>query len=466
MSTGKPALRRQYGNSLRALLALGLLLLALAAVHGQEEPEPGEKPPEKKGEALRARPEDDPQAARFVANLAAVRPVMASAPAQPVARHVLSPDGKYLYYFRNLNGEPPKPRTTTDAAPKRAPRYVLFRVSPGGSEERVLETGFDALPPLFLPEGRLAVVTRLVDLNGDGTVNHLDDRALVTCGADGAGVREAALLRPSESPLAVWRDGRDVLLADFARDDINGWIVSLALGQSQRTPITRGFNVSMVLDDGRLLVERFVPPPPPPAEPFNPWMARMRGDGGLEDADPPPVASVLDTCVHVIFNPADGRETELYRPTRRARICAQGEGGFFGYIHQRRELGFGRIPWGGFRAGRSLETFQILIVDSPTQSDARAPLERNSYLPLAWIAGAGLLATEISNLKTRLVLMDRSSQFNLLPITELDFDAQGFCASSDGSTVAWLAVEDSNEDGQLDSWRDNCRVWFLNLTAR
>lgn len=466
MTPRTPALQRPYGNTLRALGALALLILALATIYGQEEPEPGEKPPEKKGEALRARPEDDPQAARFVANLAAVRPIMASAPAQPIARHVLSPDGKYLYYFRNLNGEPPKRKAGTDAAPKRAPRYVLFRVSSGGSEERVLETGFDALPPLFLSEGRLAVVTRLVDSNGDGVVNHLDDRTLVTCGADGGGAREAALLRPNESPLAVWREGREILLADFARDDINGWIVSLALGQSQRTPITRGFNVSMVLDDGRLLVERFVPPPAPAAEPFNPWMARMRGESGLDDVEPPPVASVLDACVHVIFNPVDGRETELYRPTRRARICVQGEGSYFGYIHQRRELGFNRIPWGGFRAGRSLETFQILIVDSPTQSDARAPLERNSYLPLAWISGVGLLATEVSNLKTRLVLMDRSSQFNLLPIMELDFDAQGFCASADGSTVAWLAVEDSNEDGQLDSWRDNCRVWFLSLAPR
>jgi hypothetical protein len=106
------------------------------------------------------------------------------------------------------------------------------------------------------------------------------------------------------------------------------------------------------------------------------------------------------------------------------------------------------------------------VVDDAQHYDARAPQARNDYIPLAWIKGKGLLSLEQSNLKSRLVLFDRSEKLNLLPITEFGYEARGICASKDGLTLAWLVVEDSNEDGYLNPWEDNSRPWFLQLAPR
>ncbi len=449
------------------LLAAAFMLFPVALALAQEEPPgPDEKPPEKKAGSLRLRPDDDPAAAQFIARLSLGRPQMSGVAAQPLLRHTLSPDGKYVYYFRDLNAPAPRREAAPPAGPAHTARYVLFRAAAGGSEEKIIETGIDAIAPLFLPQERIAVVARTLDLNGDGAIDTNDERSLIVCGADGALAREAATLRPGESPLAAWREGKEILLADYSRDDINGWIVTLPLARGQRTPLTRGFNVSMVLEDGRLLVERFVAPPPPPEQPVNPWAWRMgEEEEDVQEADPPPVASLLDRTVHVLFNPVDGSESVLYNPAQRSRLNVWGEGSFFGYQQTTRNLGSQRFPAMMGRFSRSVESFEYVVVDSATQYDTRAPRANNNYFPLGWINGAGLLLIEVSNLKTRLLLMDRSSNLNLLPITELGFDTHGYCASQDGKTVAWLSVEDTNEDGYLEPWRDNCRIWFLQLTA-
>lgn len=468
----KPAESRPWGAPIFARTGLALaaaaLLLGVVAARAQEEPPPEEKPPEKKGGTLRDRPDDDPAAQQFVNSLNLPRPQMAGVAAAPVIRHVLSPDGSYLYYFRDLNAGPSKPAEKREPAkPPAKPRYVLYRASPQGGEEKILETGFDAIAPLFLPDGGLVVVTRTLDLNGDNAIDHNDERTLVICGADGKSSREVATLGAQESPLALWREGKEVLLADYSRDDVNGWIMTLPLARGQRAPLTRGFNVSMVLDDGRLLVERLVAPPPQPEQPINPWAWRFEDpDEANDDVEPPPVASLLDRSVHVIFNPADGSESELCNPSQHARLVCYGESTFFGYQQNQRNLAAGRLPGGRVRTSRAVETFELLVVDSPTQYDLRAPLLNNSYFPLAWLNGRGLLAIEVSNLKTRLCLVDRSSKLNFLTISEFAFDAQGFCASLDGLNVAWLEVEDSNEDGYLDPWRDNCRIWFQQLASK
>lgn len=446
-----------------------LCVLSLALLAQDQPPPEGEKPPEKKGGTLRARPDDDPAAQQFVARLSPARPQMAGVAAGPIVRHVLSPDGQFLYYFRDQNPRPSKPAPDAPKPEKPVnPRFVLYRVGQNGSEEKVMETGFDAVPPLFLPEGRLLLVTRKLDLNGDGAIDHLDERSLVVCNADGASEHEVTTLRPNEMPLAVWRDGKEVLLSDYSRDDVNGWIVTLPISRGQRSMLTRGFNVSMVLDDGKLVVERFVAPKPTADAPNNPWAWRFgREDEVEEEVEPPPEASVLDRSQHILFNPADpANEVELYNPAQRARLCVYGEGTFFGYQQSTRNINQPRTPNGRFRATRSLESFELLVLDSPTQYDSRAQLQRNDYFPLAWLNGKGLLAIEISNLKTRLLLMDRSSKLNLLPIADMGYDAQGFCASQDGLTVAWLTLEDTNEDGYLDPWQDDARAWFLQIAPR
>ena len=121
---------------------------------------------------------------------------------------------------------------------------------------------------------------------------------------------------------------------------------------------------------------------------------------------------------------------------------------------------------GGWIGQRALESMELLIVDDATHYDLRAPQARNDYFPLAWVSGKGLLALERSNLRSKLVLVDRSEKLNMLPITEFGFEDTGFCASSDGLTLAWLRVEDSNGDGFLNPWPDNSRPWFVQIAPR
>lgn len=453
----------------RILAALCLCLPALGALQGQPEVGDGEPPPEKPdASSLKPRPEDDPDAAAWVARLSPSRPQMASVEQGPILRHCLSPDGARLYFFRDLNAEPPSARRTR-ALPL-SPRYVLFSASPEGSQARVLETGFDALAPLFLEDGRLLIVTRRLDLNGDGKVNAEDDRSLVICGHDGTAEREVCALRPTETPLLLWKQGSEVLTAEFARDDVNGWIYSLSLSKGERRPLCRGFNVSLALEDGSLLIERLVARPPEEGVPMNPWGRRWpmpdEDEEFTDDTQPLPEAGLLDRSEHVLLNPADGSERILYSPSRRARLHITGEGSFFGVQESSSTINASRLPGGRFTPARTLDTFELLIVDDAEHYGARQPSLRNSYFPLAWIAGRGLLAVERSNLKTRLVLVDRSSKLNLLLISEFGYDCAGFCASADGLTLAWLSLEDTNQDGFLDPWQDEARPWFMRLTQR
>src|SRR5688572_12878830 len=63
-------------NRIAAVAAL--FLIGSVVSFAQEEPRPdSEKPAEKKGGTLRARPDEDPSAAEFIAKLAPVRPQMA-----------------------------------------------------------------------------------------------------------------------------------------------------------------------------------------------------------------------------------------------------------------------------------------------------------------------------------------------------------------------------------------------------
>ncbi len=465
------------------LLCLGALVLCLAAPSQPAGAQPaigpgpdGEpKPEEKKGGSLKPRPADDVAAASWVARLTPARPQAAPVDSGRLLRHCLSPDGSRLYYFRDLNAPAPaKPlpgakRSLVRQPLPAKPRFVLFSAGPSSTEVRVLETGFDAIAPLFLPDGRLLLVTRKTDFNGDGNVDENDDRSLISCNADGSSEREIATLRPSESPLAVWRGGKEVLLADYSREEVNGWIMTLPLAHGERTLLTRGFNVSLVLDDNQLVIERIPAPEPVPASPENPWMRRWPPPGEdeiIDDTEPPPQATILDRSEHVIFNPADGSEAVIYNPSQRARLLVYAEGSFFGYQQTSRNLNPGRMPGGGWIGQRALESMELLIVDDATHYDLRAPQARNDYFPLAWVSGKGLLALERSNLRSKLVLVDRSEKLNMLPITEFGFEDTGFCASSDGLTLAWLRVEDSNGDGFLNPWQDNSRPWFVQIAPR
>lgn len=434
-----------------ATLLLGAML-ALTLVGAQEFPEPPpeeEEPRQQKG-SLQPRPEDDPKTGLWVSKLGAARArTLATAPGV-LLHHVLSPDGERFYYHREL---PP-----TDAVP-RGTRYALWTAGPDKAESKVADTGAESAPPLFLADGRILFCVRRYDSNEDGALDDQDDATLVVSNRDGGNLRNVAELQPGENPVAVWNDDRDVLINTAGEDDVNGWIVSLNLVRGDRTRVVRAFNVELVLDDGRLLIERLQALEPDKGRPtrFNPWNPAPETD---EDSKQP-LPDLLDPTTHFIFNPKDDSEIQLYGASRRSRILIHAEGSFFGHQEpsEPSEDNRGWGYWGPETVTRQLS--ELLIVDDPQHHDTRAPSARYNYYALGWIAERGLLVMERGNLASRLLLFDRALKTHRL--ASFEFSAQGFVASRDGLTIGWLDVEDTDKNGYLEPWKDHSRLNLIRI---
>lgn len=430
---------------MRRVLCMLLLLFAFTPAVAQDEVEPEpepEAPAEPKG-SLRARPDKDPAAAGWVSTLGTPRPRALTVAQGPMLRAVLSPDGERFYYYRSLPREGKAPQM-----------YALYCVGPEKSEGKVADTGVDAHPPLFLADGRILFTTRRHDLNHDDVIDELDDCTLVVSNRDGGNLRHAATLAAGETPVATWRGGREVLLAVPSDDEVSGWITSLDLVTGARTQVVRGFNVALVLEGDKLLIER-MQSTPKPREPM-----RWGRDGPLppEDEGPPPPPSLLDHVEYLVFDPAEAEPVPLYKPSRKSRVLATGEGSYFG-VQERDPTSSVRGNPFVRRAGSA--SFEILVIDDVQHRDTRSLSARFNYEVLAWIDQRGLLLVERGNLGARLYLMDRALKFHKL--ADFDLAATDFTASRDGLTVGWLEVEDTDENGLLQPWKDNARPHILRL---
>ena len=65
------------------------------------------------------------------------------------------------------------------------------------------------------------------------------------------------------------------------------------------------------------------------------------------------------------------------------------------------------------------------------------------------------------NLRSRVFLLDRALKWHTLG--ELDQAARGVRLSADGLKLAWLEVEDTDENGILEPWKDHSRPLFAAL---
>lgn len=397
---------------------------------GGEEGEEGEQA-ESKSSSLQPRPKDDPRTEAWVQSLGAARPQVLTVEKGVLLHHVLSPDGQRLYYYRAIESDGDDAGT----------RYALYTVGPGKSESKVADTGAASLPPLFLPDDRILFVVRRYDMNDDGVVDDLDDGTLMVGNRDGGNLRHAGTIAAMETPVATCRDGREVLISAPLKDDVNGWIISLNLISGERENVCRAFNVELVLDDNRLLIERqLAPEPEDKGEP-----ARWGRPARIPEDQEPPAPGLLDNSARFIYNPEDGTEVKLHSSNRRSRILFTAEGSYFG--HQE--------PDSTNESRRSTRTggSELLIIDDPEHYDTRALSARYHYLALGWIESRGLLAIERGNLGSRLLLFDKALNHHRL--ADFELSARGFQASEDGLTVAWLEVEDTDKNGYLEPWKDH-----------
>ena len=414
------------------------------------EPEPEEEP-EKKGSLL-PRPDEDLVAERWVAQLGAARPQPLTTEAGVLLHHSMTPDGERFYYFREVarnDGEDGKPAGVS---------YALYTVGANRAETKVADTGADSTPPVFLSDGRILFMSRKYDLNEDRRIDELDDATLMVSNRDGGSVRHVATLAPGEIPVAVWREDRDVLVSTPGEEDANGWIVSLNLVRGDRERIVRGFNVELVLDDGRLLIERQQsrPAPPPQGRRWN-WNQPAEEEEEPEQALP----TLLDHSEHILFDPKDGTESTLYSPSRRSHIVVHAEGSWFGHMEPDDEgASRSRFNYWGPET-RTLPTSEVLIVDDPQHHDVRATSARYDYFTIGWVDERGLLVIEEGNLGSRLMLFDRALKPHRL--VDFDLNARGFVASTDGLTIGWLAVEDTDKNGYLQPWKDHSRLYYLRI---
>ncbi|MCG3184213.1 MAG: hypothetical protein ICCCNLDF_02326 [Planctomycetes bacterium] len=439
-------------NGVRWLVTLMLgATLALTFAYAQELPEPlpEEEAAKPKG-SLQPRPEDDPKTALWVSKLGAARArTLATAPGV-LLHHAMTPDGERFYYHRELPAADTSPRGT---------RYALWTVGPDTAESKVADTGADCAQPLFLADGRILFCVRRYDSNEDGLLDDRDEAALMVSNRDGGNLRNVATLQPGENPLATWNEDRDVLISTAAEGDVNGWIESLNLVRGDRTRVVRAFNVELVLDDGRLLIERLVAPEPDKGRPtrFNPWNNEPQEDEEAEQ----PLPTLLDPTEHILFNPKDNSETPLYGASRRSRFVVSAEGSFFGHQEPSEpsddNRGWGY--WGPETFSRQLS--ELLIVDDPQHHDTRSPAARYNYYSLGWIAERGLLVIEQGNLGSRLLLFDRALKTHRL--ADFGLSARGFVASRDGLTIGWLDVEDTDKNGYLEPWKDHSRVNLIRI---
>lgn len=415
------------------------------------EPEPEEEPEKKKGSLL-PRPDEDARTALWVSKLGAARPQPYTTEPGILLHHSMTPDGERFFYFRQIaksDGKDGKPAGVS---------YALYTVGVDRAETKVADTGADCTPPVFLDDGRILFLSRKYDLNEDGRIDELDDTTLLVSNREGGNLRHVATLAPGEVPLATWREDRDVLLSIPGEEDANGWIVSMNLVRGDRERIVRGFNVELVLEDGRLLVERLQSKPLPP-----PTVRRWNWNGPAEEEEEtePPLPTLLDHSEHILYDPKDGTESTLYSPSRRSSIVVHAEGSWFGHQAPDNE-GNSRTRfnyWGP--ETRSLPTSEILIVDDPQHHDVRATSARYDYFTIGWIKERGLLVIEEGNLGSRLMLFDRALKPHRL--VDFDLNARGFIASEDGLTIGWLAVEDTDKNGYLQPWKDRSRLYFLRI---
>lgn len=431
-------------------------VVALSAI-AQDFPGEGEvpeKPAEPKG-SLNARPKSDPETEQWVRKLGGARPSALTVSAGVLHRVVLHPDGDRFYYYRQLAQEKRGDGTLPD------PVYALYTVGQDKAESRVADSGSDCTPPLFLGDGRILFMARRYDSNEDGKLDMLDDAVLMVCNRDGGNLRQVARLGSGEVPVAVWRDDREVLIVTEGEEDANGWIESMNLLTEKRERLVQGFNVELVLEDGRLLIERLQPGMPPDDQmpKFNRW-----GEPVEDVAMPEPTApSLLEHTDHAIFNPADGSITVLHSPSRRSRLVCTGDGSFFGHQAPEQATAASRM-WGmppPAISERGRPASELLIVDDAAHRDTRRLSAKFDYLSIGWVKSRGLLAIEQGNLGSKLLLFDRSLKSHRL--AEFGLYARNWQASRDGLTVGWLEVEDTDKNGKLEPWKDHSRPHFLRL---
>ena len=444
-----------HARGISALIACALL--ALAVVHAQDDwgDEPPEPPPEVKKSTLLPRSPDDPQTIAWVGKTVVTRPRVLNTEPGAILRHVMSPDGERIYYFRALPTDAPKDATPQGPTPD---RFALYTVGPGKGESKVADTGADCTPPIFLSDGRILFSVRRSDTNEDQSIDELDDATLMISNRDGGNQRRVATLPTGETPVAVWREDREVLICVAGEDDVNGPIVSLNLVRGDRQHITHGINVELVLPDGRLLIERQQPAVPERSRDHG-WNRR-----GEPEPEPEPVETPKPTLVdhseHVLFEPKDNTETLLYRPNRRSRIVVHADNAFFG--NQEPDPADNTDNWSPWGMETSLSRYsEILIVDDAQHFDVRSPSARFNYLTIGWIQERGLLVIEQGNLGSRLLLLDRA--LNSHRLADFELDARGFVASADGLTIAWLQVDDTDKNGHLEPWKDHSRIQFIRI---
>ena len=441
-------------------LLIGIGLISAQIGPGPPGPEPEPEEQEKPKGSLKPRPDRDADTEKWLKKLGAVRPTEFAVQDGVMLHLVLSPDGSRLYYYRPLpeRNPPAKPEDESEKAAKL--RYALYTVGPEKPETKILETGIDTAPPIFLPDGRLLVTVRKQDLNDDGTVDAEDEHSLMACNRDGGALREIDLLKPSETLLAAWKDGKEVLLADYDGEELNGWIQSLNLVRRTRTRVVRAFNVELVLEDGRLLIERMLAAPEAPPQQRG-WGWWGRGEPIEEEEKQPNKPTLLGHTAHLIFDPADGSTTPLYSPGRSCQIVVRAEGSFFGHQQEERKKEQSYIFPRFYSASATRQGSELLVVDDPAHRDTRYESQRYDYLALGWIQDRGLLFSEQAHLGVRLRLMDRALKFHTL--AEFDLDARGMTLSADGLTIAYLRVEDTDKNGLLEPWKDHSRPYIVTL---
>lgn len=433
---------------LSALLACALTVPAAGLVLAQPEPGPGpdEEPAPKKESSLLPRAENDPPTEAWVKALGGLRAQPVAVEAGVLLNHVLTPEGDRLYYYRVVKETKPAEK---DARP--GVRYALYTVGPARSELKLLDTGASCDPPLFLPDGRLVLTQRRADTNDDGDVNQLDDATMFVCNRDGEAQRQVCSLAAGTAPVGLWRGGTEVLVSEPGAEDPNGWILSVNLVKGSLERVVQAFNVALVLEGDKLLIERLVSPPTPPEQPrWNPF-----GEPIEEEAEPdqrPPKLS--DPPEHLIFNPGDGSVTLLHSSTAHSRIVCTGEGAYFGHQYSRAD---DKRPRYGMPGGATVS--EILIVDDPQHRDTRTSAARYDHTALGWVKDRGLLALQHANLRGKLLLLDRSLKWHTLG--ELDLAVRGVCVA--GTKMAWLEVEDTDKNGLLEPWKDHSRPFFCTI---
>ncbi|MBX3474012.1 MAG: hypothetical protein KF754_06480 [Planctomycetes bacterium] len=423
-----------------AALLLPAASLALAQPDPRPEGEEAEKP--RKESSLLARPDSDNAAEAWVKKLGGLRPQAVAVEPGVILNHVLAPEGDRLYYFRPARPTPPATRATG--------RFALYSVGPAHSEARVLDTGASCDPPLFLADGRILTTQRRVDTNDDGEVNLLDQPSLVICSRTGENPRTVAVLAAGTVPVALWRGDTEVLVSVPGADDPNGWILSVNLVKGTSDKVVQAFNVALVLDDDKLLIERLVAPSKAPQQPRWNRFGEIEPEENEGETRTPQLS---DPPEHLVFNPADGSLVSLHSSTSFSRIVCTGEGAYFG--HQ-----LSRSPDTRPRPGQQgAIVSEILIVDDSQHRDTRSNSARYDHFALCWIKERGLLCLQTANLRSKLLLLDRSLKWHTLG--ELDLAVRGVRAA--GTRLCWLEVEDTDNNGVLEPWKDNSRPFFCTI---